>query len=201
MKYDSKPHLICQRYLSKVYKLVNESVSGPIDTSMDKNLTQGEILCAGINKILSHVAISQDDIFVDLGSGTGRIVLQVFLQSQVKEALGIEFIPELHQQATLAANHVLNDLPELCQGGRRLDFISGSFFEVPFEHATIALISATCFDQRLLFNLGKLINKHPNIHTVISLRPLLTLERLVFKKAFRVQCSWDVAQCYIYRIE
>ncbi len=152
--------------------------------------TQGEILAPSIEKLFKKVPLSAQDIFVDLGSGRGQITKQVFLQTEVKEAWGIECLELLHLEA-------IKELP--VSEGRRLNFILGDFLNYSLMGATVALINSACFGPKLLNPLGERLNQTTSIKTVCTLRPILTLTRLQFIKTIRVECSWDSALCYIYQ--
>lgn len=161
--------------------------------------TYGEILYPSVNKLISTISLTEQDVFVDLGSGKGQVVIQVFLNSAIKEAYGIELLPELHNSAIAAAERLQSDFPFFFHQERKISFLSGSFLDIPFTTATVAFINATCFTQSLLNELGQRIENTPSIHTVLSLRPINALKRLAFKKAIRIECSWDSALCYIYK--
>lgn len=198
--FSTKPSIndidtLCQHYLTILYHEVQSK--GPIITG-NVCETYGEILYPSVNKLLSAIQLSEDDVFIDYGSGFGKMLIQVFLKTPVKEAYGIEIIPELHQQALTAAQKLQQELPDFYQENRKLTFLLGSFLEIPVPSATVAIIVSTCFSQPLLNALGKIIETTPSIHTVLSLRPVGTLQRLPFKKAIPVECSWDSALCYIY---
>src|SRR3990167_7081695 len=151
---------LCWRYLNLIYQDMH-------DHSFKKNLseTNGEILYASINKLLSLIPLTKEDVFFDLGAGVGKIVLQVFLKTAVKEAAGIELLPELHEKAIIAVQKIQRDLPEFYADNRKLTMIQGSFLDVPFSNATVVLVGATCFPPSLLNALGKIIDKTPSIHT------------------------------------
>lgn len=185
--------LLCQQYLNIVYNNVQK-----YHEKKQISETSGEILYEGINKLLSHIPLNHNDIFFDLGSGIGKIVLQVFLNSVVKEACGIEIVSTSHQQALRAADRVLQELPEFYAGNRKLSFLYGSFLETPLIGATVVLINAICFSQDIVQALGNIINQSPSIHTVLTLRPINTLQHHRFKKTIRIECSWDTALCYVY---
>lgn len=159
------------------------------------NITQtyGELLSESVTKLLRVAPISENDIFLDLGSGKGKVVTQVFTHTKVKEAHGIEINAELHAAAEHSKSLIKTN-------GRLLNFICGDFLTLPFTNATIVLIASPCFSPSLLHVLGDRINQIPSIHTVLSLRPIATLKRLPFKKVIRVECSWDTALCYLYQL-
>lgn len=188
---------LCQHYLTILYHGMPQHTK---HVSKNINETYGEILYPGIDKLLSAIELSKDDVFVDYGSGVGKIVIQVFLKSLVKEAYGIEISPELHQHAAHAAQKIQHDLPEFYNEGRKLIFLHGDFLKTPLTTSTVALVTSTCFTQPLLAELGKIIEGTPSIHTVLSLRPIHTLQRLSFKQAIRIECSWDTVLCYVYTL-
>ncbi len=189
---------LCQHYLNILYSEVEKK--RVTSASSKKNIveTYGEILYQSVNKLISAIQLTENDIFVDLGSGMGKIVIQFFLKSMIKAAYGIELLPHLHQNAVEAAKTLQHDLPCFYNGTRQLIFLLGSFLDTPFKTATIVLITSTCFTQSLLNELGIIIENTPSIHTVLCLHPIRTLQRLVFKKVIRIECSWDTALCYIY---
>ncbi|CEG56820.1 class I SAM-dependent methyltransferase [Legionella fallonii] len=185
---------LCYHYLNTLYSTTFEK------RRSDKNIctTYGEILLPSIDKLLRIIKCSDDDVFVDYGSGLGKIVIHVFLKTAVKASYGIELSPELHQQAINAAKKLQCDLPEFYDGERKLGFFLGDFLETPVPNATIVVINATCFTPSLLTKLGKVLENTPSLHTVLSTRPINSLQRLTFNKTVRVECSWDTALCYIY---
>jgi len=186
---------LCQHYLNIIYSSTNRhhAIGNPIHE------TQGEILYSGVDKLLSVMQLTSEDVFVDLGSGAGKIVTQVFLKSIVKQACGIEIVPALHQQALAVAQRIQEDFPASHVAGRRLTFLSNNFLEEPLTMATVVLVNAVCFDQTVLHALGEIIEVTPNIRLVLSMRPIATLHRLRFKKTVRVECSWDAGLCYVYK--
>lgn len=186
---------LCQHYLTVLYHGIHTQRA-----FTNINETYGEIFYAGIDKLLSVMNLSEKDVFVDYGSGLGKVVIQVFLKSLVKEAYGIEISAELHQHAASIAQKTQKDLPEFYNDGRKLTFLQGDFLKTPITTATVALVTATCFTQPLLAALGQVIEHTPSIHTVLSLRPIHTLQRLTFQKTIRIECSWDTALCYVYTL-
>lgn len=161
--------------------------------------TYGEILPHGVAKLISFAELMPNDVVVDLGSGKGKLVQQVFLSSPVQEVRGIEINPVLHQEARRLQANTYRDYPALCQPPRRLMLLLGDFLKTGvLEGATVVVIGSPCFGPSMLNRLSALIEVSTSVRAVFSLRPLLLLKRLRFKKVFRVECSWDSAQCYWY---
>ena len=187
---------LCEKYLSILYQNGADTQAHRSGSQITETL--GEILSPSVNKLFSLMPLTSDDVFVDLGSGLGKIVIQAFLQSDVREAIGIEIVPWMHECATKAASRLQQHMPELF-ANRKLTFLSGDFLSTSFNAATVALINATCFGPELLHALGRIIEQTPSIHTVFSMRPIPDLQRLHFRRAVSVECSWDAALCYMYQ--
>ncbi|MFT3742624.1 MAG: hypothetical protein QM752_08255 [Gammaproteobacteria bacterium] len=173
---------VCESYLAYLYAQTQPTISS---TPSQKILseTNGAILYPAITQCLTSLHLTEQDILVDLGSASGRIVLQAFLTTDIKEAWGMEIVPSLHQQALAVSQIVKKDLPEFFIN-RQLKFLQASFLETPLAPATVAIINATCFGLDILHPLGKVIENTPSIHTVVTLRPLLNLRRLKVRKVF-----------------
>jgi SAM-dependent methyltransferase len=186
-----KPSLL-ENYLNRLFK--NPHTPKPQLVSE----TYGEILHPSVTKLLSQITLSDQDIFYDLGSGYGKLAMHFFLQTSIKAAIGIELSSTLHEQAQKALETVQNELPEYFENQRKLTFVQGSFLELPLTDATIVFICAPCYTQPMMNALGKIIQDTTSIHTVLTLRPLNTLQRLPLKKIVRVEGSWDSSLCYIY---
>ncbi len=165
---------LCEQYLRFLYADLEKQAAATLE---QRNITEtyGEILYPSIDKIIASISLTEQDVFIDLGSGKGKIATQFFLKSLVKEAYGIELLPELHRFALACVKRLEVEVPNFFHNSRKLSFLLGSFIEIPFTTATVALINSTCFTQSLLNELGNVIENTPNIHTVLSLRPISTL--------------------------
>jgi SAM-dependent methyltransferase len=193
----SDKNLLCQQYLNIVYHDAAECSTNNLSAQHKIVETSGEILFAGVSRLLTYLKAS--DAFLDLGSGAGKVVTQVFLNSAVKAARGIELIPDLDRRAQFAAASIQRDLPEFYEQGRELNFKQGDFLDYSINDASVVLINSVCFSQALLLAIGKLLNTSPHVHTVLTLRPIANLTQVFFKKTLRIECSWDTALCYVYQ--
>jgi hypothetical protein len=185
--------LLCHQYLQLVYQ-------GSRTNHTQNNVAQtyGEILYLSVDKLLAELAFTENDIFLDLGSGLGKIVLQCFLQTPVRESSGIEYFPQLHEQATTALQRVQRELPEFFHNNRSVKLLLGDFFEIPWTAATVVLTGSPCFSARFLKKLAQCLDTQPTLRSVVSLRPL-PLTGFTLQKALRVECSWDTSLCYLYQ--
>ncbi len=181
---------VYQRYLAYLYNKKSKSQA----TTMAE--TSGEILYTSMSQLIPLMKIKDDDVVVDLGSGMGQVVLQLFLLTNAKEIIGIEIIPSQYELALLALSRCRKDLPALF-ADRQVTFLQGSFFYVPFTQANVIFLNSVCFTQEMLLKLVVLLNTMTNLRMVLSTRPLYGL-KLRLKKITKIECSWDSALCYCY---
>lgn len=192
-------HVLCQHYLNIVYYDIQVNRAQPYSDKNKVSETDGEILPVGVDTLISLLDLTEQDVFVDLGSGAGKICVQVFLKTAVKESMGVEIVPELHMQAVEAARRIQHELPDFYMGARKLTFLQGDFLQHrTLANATVVLINSTCFTQAMLLALSKKIENARGVRAVVSMRPLPGLQRLRFKKVVRMECSWDSALGYLY---
>ena len=81
-----------------------------------KYTTYGEFPLASLHAILQRLNLGPDDVFLDLGSGSGRLVLGTALQfPHLKACYGVEVVPELHGMAVEARKKagMMEDRPEM----------------------------------------------------------------------------------------
>jgi precorrin-6B methylase 2 len=155
------------------------------ETTPNVDATYGEITEHGVSMILSKIDIRPDDVFLDLGSGTGRVVLQVFLEKNI-ESLGIEFIKKRY----MMAEESLLKLKEKIDNPK-VHFVNGDFFTVNWSDATIIIMCNTCFTEDVM---DKIITRLP---TCKKLRYVIMLKQLEKKpdyldvfESFNVPVTW-----------
>ncbi|KAL3668151.1 hypothetical protein V7S43_007014 [Phytophthora oleae] len=103
--------LLSPREAEKAVASVFAAISAKLVRAYDGNSIHhnvGEILPAGITKLLEEVAVvGGHDIFVDIGAGLGNLVAQVILQTQVHRAIGIEIREDVQRAGVDAVNKSL----------------------------------------------------------------------------------------------
>jgi precorrin-6B methylase 2 len=114
------------------------TVSGSV-ASKDVHTTYGEITPTGVSTIIDKLKINSRDVFYDLGSGTGRVCLQMYLDTRAK-CVGIESVPSRHDIAMQSANKLRTN--KLC-------FYKGNFMTRDWSDATVVYICNTCFSDEL----------------------------------------------------
>jgi hypothetical protein len=62
-------------------------------------LNAGEIAPVGVTAILEAIDVSTEDVFVDIGSGSGSILAQIVLQTPILRCIGLEIRADLAQKS------------------------------------------------------------------------------------------------------
>jgi Histone methylation protein DOT1 len=156
--------------------------------------TYGEVTSAGARQLFNHMGMthnlpsdhddttSQDDIvFVDLGSGRGKLVIQAFIElPRITKATGIELAPSRHQSAvtaweelqstarTLRGNPMAGDasIPEA-----EIEFLLLDLLQSDLSEVTHIYIASLCFPDALMHHIAvKLENHAPKLQCVATLR-------------------------------
>ena len=105
-----------------------------------RELTYGETPWLTIERICHILEITEDDIFYDLGCGTGKVAFYVNSTYDI-ETVGIDIIPTFIRNA----KEIVTDL-----GIKKLSFVEANIFDVDWSKATIIYIAGTCFDDETI---------------------------------------------------
>jgi [histone H3]-lysine79 N-trimethyltransferase len=149
-------------------EISREAVSGSFGNTQEitsnVDATYGEMLSSSISTILSKLILTPDDLFLDLGSGTGRVVLQVYLEKGVSSC-GIEFIEKRHK---IAEQSLLDLQSKITQP--LVLFIQGDFFTMDWSQATIIFMCNTCFSSDMKERIKNKLRTCKKLRYVIVLR-------------------------------
>lgn len=191
-----------QAYLANVYQGVQRVPRPKTDREYWRQRkvspAYGEMLYPSVKKMMNKFCSLSAGGFLDLGSGLGKLALQIFMQSGIKKVLGIEALTELSEQAKNVVRRVRVDCPFFWEDSRDLRLVTGNFLTEDWEGASIVYACSTCFRTELLEAIGDRINVEMEIKQAFTLNPFPTLKRLTLKEVFTVECSWDTALCYHY---
>ncbi len=125
-----------------------------IGRESDPALTYGECTPEAVEQILQITGAKPGDVFSDLGSGTGKMVIYAAFFVPLKKSVGIELIPELHAAALDVAAHYDEAIRPHLTDGRRdtiVDFRQGDIFTEDFSDADIVVNHCcTCFDDAMM---------------------------------------------------
>lgn len=196
---------LCQEYMNFLYEGITGFIQyepGQKEQAQEQKIfmTYGEILYAGVNRLIESMEISKNDVLYDLGSGVGKVPLQFLLKTPIKKALGVEAHTERHRAAETVYKKVHAEVPELFSNGRDLRSVCKNFLEVDFTDATILFIASSCYSDELLIDLGRMADQCPKLRYIISHKPFPN-NNLPLKKMIEIECTWDVEKTHFYEKE
>jgi hypothetical protein len=148
----------------------------------------GEIPYESAAHILDDLHLSKQDVFYDLGSGTGKLVLQVYLATPVKRSVGVELsktrwnIAESCRKQVIADDHITP--------GRDLVFLNQNISDAHLSDATVCFISGVAFPASLIQSLMNRLSSLGHDVKVISVLPLPVQQHFTLIKTYNLPMSW-----------
>ncbi|KAL4115759.1 hypothetical protein PRIC2_012765 [Phytophthora ramorum] len=139
-------------------------------------MTYGEVSVESIAAtILPLLNLDEDDVFFDLGCGTGKILVQAALQTSCKRTIGIE----LMQNRVLEGHKALKRLKALDLSilhEKQIEVFRGDIFVPPEEahlmDATVVFINNVMFGPVLMLKVLALLKDMPKLRCVVTLRKI-----------------------------
>lgn len=163
----------------------------------------GEVLPESFYELMLKQRKNVNDIFLDLGSGFGRVVLQASAQFEFTQSIGIEIDNTMNDLALSGKEALLKSHPELSLNHERLEFICDDFLTTNYiSKANIIWINATAFPPNLFEALQYKLANEATAHTIITTRPFIDIQRFKsyqLHKISTIECSWDSTLAYVYR--
>jgi hypothetical protein len=133
-------------YLSKVEKL-------------EEDLGYGEITKSGTNTLYNYIKnniqISDDDIFYDIGSGHGKLILHLALISDFKFLKGVEIDKYRHLYSL--------DIKSKIDGIDNVIFINDDIRKLDISDAKIVFMNDTIFSKELISSIIEKLNTGTHI--------------------------------------
>lgn len=150
----------------------------------DKNLTYGEILRPGVEKLIEHIYkikrdLSPSDVFVDIGSGTGKLLIHSAFLLPVKTYVGIEIVEERVKYS----KHILEQFTP--GDNKKIFFINKDVRDFDLSIAKIVFCNNTYFDDKLV---EEIFNKLPVGCHLITAKPV---NCKYLKDIFRLEVTWN----------
>jgi hypothetical protein len=150
----------------------------------------GELTSAGVRQLIRATRLGADDVFVDLGSGVGKIVLQVALAVPGVRCIGIEIDGARHASACEALRRA-----EACgvlEPGRCV-FRHEDIRQADFCLATVLFAHSTCFPAAMLGAVARRMAAQERAGTLVTTSRLTGRagKLLAFVATRACQLSWD----------
>lgn len=137
-----------------------------LHTSHPENI-YGEIPPESVSMIISELGLRQPGgVFYDLGSGVGRMTLQVYLTTEAAKSYGVEIAVPRHELAVKALKalqraELLTLLPATppLLGDRKAEFMATNITEIDMSDATGIYMASLFFPKELMWELAEKFSK------------------------------------------
>lgn len=173
-----------------------------------KAWTYGEISFDGVTRLKSELGNVEDGVFYDLGSGLGRMVLQVFMEWRVGKAVGVELSEHRHSRAVRALHQLEPKISELAANfpERAVEFRNDNLLTTDVSDATIVYLACTCWDADFMSEVMDKLAPLPHLEWIVSTESLekefgiTDLPWVSLHKDVQLPMSWDAEwPVYIYK--
>ncbi len=148
-------HEMIQKYFDECYKPCIHEIKQTLCLKL--NETYGELYYYSLVKLLKYLNITSQDHFLDIGSGIGKLVFQIFLTTEAASVTGIEINTLRHSIAIQIKEKLQQQLPEIFVK-KFLNLQPGDFLNFELDHITIAYVCSIVLSFELLNSIGKKIN-------------------------------------------
>lgn len=164
--------------------------SSAMDTQSAQPSTYGEITPRGARQLFGHMNLYDTDhpdmddgvVFLDLGSGTGKLVVQAYMEiPALSQSMGVEMAPSRHNAAVrgwetikkraqairgISCEVKSNTLPI-----NQVTLLQGDMFDVDMHEVTHVYISSPCFGSAMMDQLAiKLATEAPQLVCVATVQ-------------------------------
>lgn len=166
----------------------------------DKAFVYGEIDFLSFFTILERANPSSRDIFYDLGSGSGKAVLSAMVFFNIKQSIGIEWLPPLYAQSQQQLEKAMQqDIDK--EPLQRIQFINDSFLDYDFSDADILYVAATCLNDETWHALiDKMAALKPGSRIIVTTK---TIQHEQFERVYQGinLMSWGLSPVTIYMVK
>lgn len=158
----------------------------------------GETNLTAFTALMSLVPLSEDSVFYDLGSGTGKLVLFMAMLFPIKKSCGIELFSSLHQAALLQKTR-LSQHSNYVASMQKVDYIQESFLDADFKDAHIIYINSSACMGETWKSLNQKFKNLPLCHTIITTtKPLIDSSPYQLTHTTWIQMSWGSVKAFIH---
>jgi len=152
----------------------------------------GEITTESIQQTIDNIpdGISKGDVFYDLGSGIGKVCIQVFLSTTVSKCTGIELSSHRHNLALSVLKQIQTEYSQLFSNDRTLCFVNDDILNANFEDATLIFLCSRLFSEDLMEKIAQKIIKECSCLRHILSTKAVPVPKLKVMKTIKVYSKY-----------
>mgnify|MGYP005628642661 CR=1 FL=1 len=164
------------------------------------NPTYGEITYESTENLFNILKLTKNDVIYDLGSGVGKFIIQAYLNTPVKKAVGVELSSTRIKRANeaLARLKAQNNLRK----NASIEFREDNFSNTDISDATVIYICSTCFSQELMKTIkDKMLTCKKGLQ-VATLKTLPPDPNYRYIATYSLPMTWsNGSSVHIYKLE
>lgn len=174
------------------------------DIEDKSEILYGELPPETWQKIVERTDVKKDGVFVDVGSGTGRIVMLSHLMFDFKKCIGIELLQGLYDKSCEVKEIFDREIrPQIASqvANRELDFLCKNILDADLRDADLLFMNHP-FKDRALFEVLEekfLRELQPKTKIVTTIR---ALKNPAFKQlgSEKYEFSWGESTAYFHEV-
>lgn len=200
ISYNTNPTKLTKKIIKDIYKDMEKDVRNVTVKEDHSYTTYGEIDPTSVDIIINKLKIDNNDIFYDLGSGSGKVVMQFYTNTNIKKAIGIELQTNRHDISIKAFNKLKTNYKNLLDPNRELIYYNQNMYNSNIDDATIVFMCSTCYGTDLLDIVYDKLKNNKKLKYIISLKSYDRYKDILPQKmSFKMKTSWnETSPCNIY---
>ncbi len=132
----------------------------------------GELTYEGIEKLENILKQKNITIFMDIGSGNGKIPIIIAMCDIVKLSFGVELVPERYNNAMILKNNLLKN-KRFFEITKKIEFINDDMFNLNYNkisqgQTSLVFISNLCFSEPITYQLFKKLQKELSVGSIVA---------------------------------
>ena len=149
--------------------------------------TYGELMPSATARLVEALKLDADDSFYDLGSGVGKVVLQVAMTVPVQRSIGIELVGTRHR----IAQRMLAQLePTGLLRASECRFRRSDFMRARLTGATVIYTCSTAFSEEFMEELAAHLARRPTGLRWVTTQDLDDNPWWELEQTWRLDMSW-----------
>ncbi|PRP80216.1 hypothetical protein PROFUN_12102 [Planoprotostelium fungivorum] len=189
--------------------------------------TYGEIVPAAVMHLIKLLEITERDVFYDLGSGIGKAVIQIALQTNVKRSVGVELSETRYNLSLVAAKDTWEAVRDFSPEERKLVtvredidelqkticFLNSDILDIDISDATCIYWNNICFNAQASHKILLMFKELPEGTRVLCSRKLCRRHSALcitknepccymsLARQDKIECTWaESCTVFIYTV-
>lgn len=186
------------------YSISHDARKDHDDNEAIKDLLYGEVPFDVWCDIVQRANAKRDGVFFDLGSGTGRIIMQSYMVFDFKKVVGIELLEGLYDKSCQVREMFEKDIRHRISQkleNRELTLLNKNIFDVDLSEADLVFMNHPFKDREMFERLeNKFLNEFKPGTKIITTIRSLNDQRFKSLGTKKYEFSWGESTIYYHEV-